>query len=101
MTDRLKAAQHALDLMTNPSSDGSLASLSQLMSGPMSSEAAKGYDVGGYSSLEDALFRQQLQAQQKIETNTEKAASSLETVKNAVEEIRNKVQSSASSGTWG
>ena len=57
----------------------------------MSTEAAKGYDVGGYSSLEDALFRQQLQAQQRIETNTQKAASTLDSMKNAVDEIRNKV----------
>ena len=89
--------------MTKPESGKELASLQQLMSGPMSSEAAKGYDVGGYSNVEDALFKQQLQAQQKIETNTQKTAASLEIMKTAVEEIRNKVQNSGNGtgSTWG
>ena len=77
------------------------ASIAQLMGDVTSSEAAKGYDVGGYANIEDAVWKQQLEQQRKIEVNTQKSANELSEVKTAVQEIRNKVESSSSTGTWG
>lgn len=70
------------------------ASIAQLMGDVTSSEAAKGYDVGGYANIEDAVWKQQLEQQRKIEVNTQKSANELSEVKTAVQEIRNKVESS-------
>ena len=75
--------------------------LSQLLSDSMSSEAKKGYDVGGYSTIEDAVWKQQLEQQEKIQVNTSKTADDMNTVKQAITQIKNVVENNGVGGTWG
>lgn len=75
--------------------------LGQLLSTPISDEAAKGYDVGGYASVEDAIWKSQLDAQKKIEQNTQGATKSLEKIADKVELIQTNMQENTSEASWG
>lgn len=78
-------------------------SLKDFLSEPMSSEAAKGYDVGGYASLEDAVWKQQLETQKSIDDHTKTTADKLSTIATKVEMMANTLQNNniRTESTWG
>ena len=101
---KLKDAESVLNTMTKISPTASYKDmpLAQLMERPLSEDAAKGYDVGGYASVEDAVWKQQLETQNNIKKTAEESQKSLETLVNKVEIIQtNMSNNSSDAAKWG
>ena len=101
---KLKDAESVLNTMTKLSPTASYKDmpLAQLMERPLSEEAAKGYDVGGYASVENAVWKQQLETQNNIKKSAESSQKSLETLVNKVEIIQTNMNNNSSDeATWG
>lgn len=101
---KLKDAESVLNTMTKLSPTASYKDmpLAQLLDKPLSEDAAKGYDVGGYASVEDAVWKQQLETQNNIKKSAESSQKSLETLVNKVEIIQtNMSNNSSDAATWG
>ena len=76
--------------------------MNQLMGDALNSEAKKGYDVSGYASVEDAIWKQQLETQNNIKKSAEASQKSLETLVNKVEIIQTNMNNNSSdAATWG
>ena len=102
ISDKLRDAEHVLSRLTKLSSADTGDSLNQLMGDALNSEAKKGYDVSGYSSIEDAVWKQQLETQNNIKKSAEASQKSLETLVNKVEIIQTNMNNNSSDvSTWG
>lgn len=104
ISDKLKDAEHVLNAMTKLGqtsfNDGT--PLAQLLDKPLSEDAAKGYDVSGYASVESAIWKQQLDTQSNIKKSAEASQKSLETLVNKVELIQTNMNNNSSdTATWG
>ncbi len=101
---KLKDAESVLNTMTKLSPTASYKDmpLAQLLDKPLSEDAAKGYDVSGYASIEDAVWKQQLDTQNNIKKSAEASQKSLETLVNKVEIIQTNMSTNSSdAATWG
>ena len=104
ISDKLKDAEHVLNSLSNlgGKSTASDSPLAQFLSGPYSEDAAKGYDVGGYASLEDAVWKQQLETDNNIKKSVEASQKSLETLVSKVEIIQTNMSNNDSDAAkWG
>lgn len=102
ISDKLRDAEHVLSRLTKLSSADTGDSLNQLMGDALNSEAKKGYDVSGYASVEDAIWKQQLETQNNIKKSAEASQKSLETLVNKVEIIQTNMNNNSSdAATWG
>ena len=94
---KLQAAENALNSLSNGGSG-----VQSFFNGASTDLAKKGYDQGGYDSVENALFRTQVEATKKVGQDTERIANSMQEVKQYVEEIKNLHQNGDTTGaTYG
>lgn len=93
---KLDAAENALNsLYGGPSLDS-------LFKGTVSDMARKGYDKGGYDSVENALMRSQVEATKQVKQDTGKIADAVSKVTEYVQEIKNMQQNGEAAGaTYG
>lgn len=64
-------------------------------------EGAKGYDVGQYDSVENALFRAQLDTAKQISQNVTDLKTTLQTINDTTIQMRNKLDQNGGGSTYG
>lgn len=64
-------------------------------------EGAKGYDVGQYDSVENALFRAQLDTSKQISQNVIDLKTTLQTINDTTIQMRNQMNQNNGGGTYG
>lgn len=64
-------------------------------------EGAKGYDVGQYDSVENALFRAQLDTSKQINQNVTDLKTTLQTINDTTIQMRNKLDQNGGGSTYG
>ena len=64
-------------------------------------EGAKGYDVGQYDSVENALFRAQLDTSKQISQNVTDLKTTLQTINDTTIQMRNKLDQNGGGSTYG
>ena len=97
--DELEAVQAKLDAIDELEiPQGS--NLAGYLGDTFSSEASKGYDTSSYAKIEDAIWKQQLDCQKKIDANTSKSAEALTNINNTVTQLKTIVEENNGGANW-